>query len=153
MKRKASMLVPIVVMIFAATAAPILFAQACPDESSVRAALGAYDSAWNRKDVDAVSSILAGDYVYFSSTGSLTTRRATLDFLSSPNYKLTLAERSEIEILSFSTRVAVVSSRWKGRGSYGKEQINDDQRCGLVFVNQGEQWKLLTEHCVQIVAK
>lgn len=121
--------------------------------AQVRNALTAYDNAWNAKNVSGVSNVLADDYVYFSSTGGLTDRKATLTFLSSPDYKLTFVERSEIKLLSHSETVAVVSSRWKGRGSYGKEEINDDQRCGLVFVKQSKNWKLLSEHCAQIVAR
>ena len=116
-------------------------------------ALSEYDRMWNAKDVKGVEQILADDYVYFSSTGGLTNRKATLEFLASPDYKLTSVERSEIKILSQSESIAIVSSRWKGRGSYGKEEINDDQRCGLVFVKQKNIWKLLSEHCVQIVSK
>ena len=116
-------------------------------------ALNKYDQSWNTKDVKSVAKILADDYVYFSSEGSLTTRKATLEFLTSPDYKLTFVERSELKILSQSDTVAVVSSRWKGRGMYGKEEINDDQRCGLVFVKEGGVWKLLSEHCAQIVSK
>jgi len=116
-------------------------------------ALTNYDRSWNAKDVKSLERILADDYVYFSSEGALTTRKATLEFLVSPDYKLTSVERSEMKILSQSNSVAVVSSRWKGRGMYGKEEINDDQRCGLVFVKQGGTWKLLSEHCAQIVSK
>ena len=116
-------------------------------------ALSEYDRMWNAKDVKGVEQILADDYVYFSSTGGLTNRKATLEFLASPDYKLTSVERSEIKILSQSESIAIVSSRWKGRGSYGKEEINDDQRCGLVFVKQKNIWKLLSEHCAQIVSK
>ena len=119
----------------------------------IKKALTEYDNAWNKKDVSAVSRLLAEDYVYFSSTGGLTDRRATLKFLVSPDYKLTFVERSELQLLSKSGSVAVVSSRWKGRGTYGKETINDDQRCGLVFVKQGSSWKVLSEHCTQIVSK
>ena len=122
-------------------------------EVAVRKALTDYDNAWNKKDVAAISLILADDYVYFSSTGALTDRRATLDFLSSPDYKLTFVERSQIKLVSKSEVVAVVSSRWKGRGTYGKEAIDDDQRCGLVFVKYRKVWKLLSEHCTQIVTK
>ena len=116
-------------------------------------ALRSYDKAWNTKDVAAVSKILADGYVYFSSTGALTRRKATLDFLGSPDYKLTFVERSEVELLSYDANTAVVSSRWKGRGTYGKEIINDDQRCGLVFIKKQNDWKLLSEHCAQIVSK
>ena len=116
-------------------------------------ALADYDRSWNAKDVKGVAQMLADDYVYFSSTGGLTTRKATLEFLSSPEYKLTFVERSEIKVLSQTDGVAIISSRWKGRGTYGKEEINDDQRCGLVFVKQKNIWKLLSEHCAQIVSK
>ena len=122
-------------------------------EAAVRKVLADYDNAWNKKDVAAVSRILTDDYVYFSSTGGLTDRRATLEFLSSPDYNLTFVERSEIKLLSKSDVVAVFSSRWKGKGTYGKEAIDDDQRCGLVFVKHGKVWKLLSEHCTQIVTK
>jgi len=121
--------------------------------ASIKKALAEYDTSWNKKDVTAVSRVLADDYVYFSSTGGLTDRKRTLDFLGSPDYKLTFVERTEIKVLSRSDGVAVVSSRWKGRGTYGKEEINDDQRCGLVFVRQRKQWMLLSEHCTQIVSK
>lgn len=119
-------------------------------------ALDAYDTAWKKKDVQGVSRILAADYQYFTSDGKLTDKKRTLEFLGSPDYKLTFVERTEvsfISMLSRDRRVAILSSRWKGRGTYGKEEINDDQRCGLVFVMEGAQWKLLSEHCVQIVAK
>ena len=130
------------------------FGQASEDAvASITRAVTNYDAAWNKKDVDGVSKLLADDYVYFSSTGGLTDRKATLEFLVSPDYKLTFVERSEVKILSRTEHVAVVSSRWKGRGTYGKEQINDDQRCGLVFVKDHKTWKLLSEHCAQIVAK
>jgi ketosteroid isomerase-like protein len=121
-----------------------------PREASVKKALTDYDTAWNKKDSVGVSRILADDYVYFSSTGSLTDRKKTLEFLISPDYKLTFVERSEIVLLSADDRVAVISSRWKGRGMFGKEEINDDQRCGLVFVKSGKRWKLLSEHCTEI---
>jgi ketosteroid isomerase-like protein len=121
--------------------------------SDVGKALGSYDEAWNKKDVDAVSRMLTDDYVYFSSTGGHVDRKATLSFLGSPDYKLTFVERSEIKLISKTDTVAVVSSRWKGKGTYGKETINDDQRCGLVFVKMKREWKLISEHCTQIATK
>ena len=130
---------------------PVASAQSLGD--AITKAVAAYDAAWNKKDADGVSKMLMDDYVYFSSTGGLTNRKSTLEFLRSPDYKLTFVERSEVKVLSQTDHVAVVSSRWKGRGTYGKEQINDDQRCGLVFVKDNRAWKLLSEHCAQIVSK
>lgn len=120
--------------------------------SDVLQVLKKYDAAWNKKDVEGVAQILAPDYVYFNSLGGTSTRQQTLDFLGSPDYKLTFAERTEIK--SYRTgNTVVVSSRWIGKGSWRNGEINDDQRCGLVFVKMGKDWKLITEHCTQIVAK
>ena len=150
MKNRNLMLV--IVLMLTATSA--LLAQASENsEASIKMAVERYDAAWNKKDSTAVANLLADDYVYFSSTGGLTDRKSTLTFLDSPDYKLTFVERSEIKLLSRTDTVAVVSSRWKGRGTYGKEEINDDQRCGLVFVKQAKRWMLLSEHCAQIVSK
>ena len=122
-------------------------------DAGVQKALSDYDVAWNKKDSAGVSAILADGYTYFTSTGGLTNRKRTLDFLVSPDYKLSFVERSEIVVHTISGTTAIVSSRWKGRGTYGKDEINDDQRCGFVFVRQKKNWKLLSEHCVQIVSK
>ena len=140
------------IVFFLALSSTVSFAQS-KDTAAVTKALADYDNSWNKKDVTSVSRSLAADYVYFSSTGGLTDRKATLEFLASPDYKLTFVERSEIKVLSKRDAVAVISSRWKGRGTYGKEEINDDQRCGLVFVKERKAWKLLSEHCAQIVTK
>ena len=119
---------------------------------SVLQALKKYDDAWNKKDAATVGQILAADYVYFSSVGGLSKRQETLDFLVSPKYILTFVERSEIKTFR-DGNTFVVSSRWKGKGSYEGGEINDDQRCGMVFVKAGKSWKLLSEHCAQIVSK
>lgn len=111
-----------------------------------------YDEAWNRKDLAVVDKILATDYIYFSSTGAISSRQQTLQLLTSPKYKLTSVERSEIKTYRTADTV-VVSSRWKGKGTYGDDVINDDQRCSLVFVKQKDSWKLLAEHCTQIVSR
>ena len=111
-----------------------------------------YDDAWNTKDVATVDRLLAPEYVYFSSTGNLTSRRQTLELLKSPGYKLTFAERTEIKTFRSGATV-IVSSRWKGKGTYNDEEINDDQRCSLVLARQKNSWRVLSEHCTQIVRK
>lgn len=115
-------------------------------------ALKKYDDAWNKKDAKTLSEILAPEYVYFSSTGELSDRQETLDFLVSPKYVLTFAERSEIKTFRNGETV-IVSSHWKGKGTFNEQAINDDQLCGQVFVKNGKHWKLLSEHCVHSVSK
>src|SRR5215831_19961820 len=113
-----------------------------PDQ--VLETLKKYDEAWNKKDVTTVDKILAAEYVYFSSTGTITSRQKTLEFLMSPKYHLTFAERTEIKTFR-TVDTVIVSSRWKGKGTYNDDMINDDQRCSLVFAKQSKAWKLVSE--------
>ena len=116
-------------------------------------ALDKYDRAWNAKDTKTVGDMLDNGYVYFSSLGTITDKKSTLEFLAKPDYKLTFVDRSEIRLHAFDGTTAIISSRWKGKGSWSGGEINDDQRCGQVFVRRGNKWKLVSEHCVQIVSK
>ena len=121
--------------------------------AEVKQALAEYDRAWNRKDVKTIAEMIDDKYVYISSIGTLSDKRFTLDFLGKPDYKLTFVERSEIEIHKAERNIAVISSRWKGRGTWSGGTINDDQRCGQVFVKSGRRWRIVSEHCVQIAPK
>ena len=108
-----------------------------------------YDKAWNHKDAAAIESILAPDYVYFTSKGGIESRQALIDELMSATYKLTSAERSELKVY-FASGTAVVSSRWKGQGTYKGAEFHDDQRCSIVLAREGQSWQVLSEHCTQI---
>jgi hypothetical protein len=118
--------------------------------AQVEALVAEYDSAWNRRDTTAVGRLLAPRYQYFSSRGEVSRRAETIAFLSSPEYVLKQARRSEVAV-SLSGPVAVVSSRWQGHGTYHGEVFNDDQRCGQTWLQTPGAWQLLSEHCVQIV--
>lgn len=115
----------------------------------VEGVIAKYDSAWNRRDTSAVSSFLAPEYQYFTSLGGVSSRAETLAMLSSRDYRLQHAQRSEIAV-TIRDLVAVVSSRWVGRGTYRGKPFKDDQRCGQTWVMTIETWQLLSEHCVQI---
>jgi ketosteroid isomerase-like protein len=123
------------------------------EQWEVREILNEYDRAWNSKNVKSVGDLLDDKYVYFSSVGTLSDKKSTLEFLAKPDYKLTSAKRSEHKLHSFDGKTAVISSRWQGKGSWSGGEINDDQRCGQVFVKTGDKWKIVSEHCVQITAK
>jgi ketosteroid isomerase-like protein len=124
--------------------------RALPATDEILAVIDTYDSAWNYGDTATVAALLADDYVYFSSDGHVLPRAETLSFLASPDYVLETAERSELEVTHLTPGVAVVSSRWKGRGTWEGEPFTDDQRCSLVLRSSTGRWQLLAEHCTQI---
>jgi ketosteroid isomerase-like protein len=109
-----------------------------------------YDKAWNNKDAAVIERILAPDYVYFSSKGEVRSRQSVLDELLSPKYILASAERTEIKAYR-TAGTAVVSSRWKGQGTYDGREFHDDQRCSIVLAQGKRGWLVLSEHCTQIV--
>jgi hypothetical protein len=115
----------------------------------VGALVARYDSAWNQRDTIAVSRLLAPQYQYFTSRGGVSSRSETMAMLSAPDYRLEQANRSEIAV-SLSGPVAVVSSRWRGHGTYRGQPFKDDQRCGQTWLETSESWQLVSEHCVQI---
>lgn len=121
-----------------------------PEQEIIRS-VETYDNAWNHKDAAAIEHILAPDYVYFSSKGQVRSRQSLLDELFSPKYVLASAERSEMKAYLLSG-TAVVSSRWKGHGSYDGQEFHDDQRCSIVLAREKGRWQVLSEHCTQIAA-
>ena len=120
-------------------------------ESEVIEFVKKYDIAWDQKDGAAIERMLAPNYVYFTSKGAVTQRQALLDELLSPNYTLTFAQRNEVNVY-MTQGTAVVSSRWRGQGSFNGKDFHDDQRCSIVMVRGKQDWTVLSEHCTQISA-
>ena len=138
------------IFFFAVSAVP--FAQTTPSqEAEIVQVVRSYDNASNHKDAAALQRILAPEYVYFSSEGQVRSRQYLLDMLLSPKYKLASAERRELKVY-VTSGTAVVSSRWKGHGTYDGQKFNDDQRCSIVLARAKEKWLVSSEHCSQIGA-
>jgi hypothetical protein len=96
----------------------------------LRSVIVRYDSAWEAKDTAAVSSGLAADYVYVTSTGGRSARAGTLEFLADTSYSIQSQERTDLDI-SIIGGVARAASRWRGLGRYRGEPVDDDQTCRL----------------------
>ncbi|HEU4698548.1 MAG TPA: nuclear transport factor 2 family protein, partial [Gemmatimonadales bacterium] len=121
------------------------------DSAAVVRAVAAYDAAWSARDTAAVGRWLAPAYRYFTSQGGVSTRAQVLAMLADPAYRVEWAERSAVEPW-VAGGTAVVSSRWRGRGTWSGGRFDDDQRCSLVLVKERAGWRLVAEHCTQIVA-
>jgi uncharacterized glyoxalase superfamily protein PhnB len=119
-------------------------------EADLHAAVGRYDTAWAAKDTAAVGHLLAPEYTYFTSSGELSDRSASLGFLTDTSYVLTLSHRSDVEI-TIAGSVGRVSSRWEGKGRFRGEPVLDDQTCGQIWLWERSRWLLFTEHCANRV--
>ena len=125
-------------------------AKASDVDAGIAAAIETYDETWDRKDLPGLEAVLAPEYVYFSSKGGVLSRRQWLDRLSNANYRLDSTERSEVDA-HVSGTAAVVGTRWKGHGTYEGKPFRDDQRCSMALTKASGEWKVLSEHCTQIV--
>jgi ketosteroid isomerase-like protein len=123
--------------------------EAARSDAELGGVVAAFDSAWNAKDSGAAGRWLAPGYRYFSSRGRVVPRDEMLKDLMAPHYRLEYAERSEIEVAT-AGQTAVVSSRWRGRGTWQLTQFVDDQRCTLTLTRTPDGWRMLSEHCTQI---
>ena len=125
-------------------------AKASDVDAGIAAAIKTYDETWDRKDLPGLEAVLAPEYVYFSSKGGVLSRRQWLDRLSNATYRLDSTERSEVDA-HVSGTAAVVGTRWKGHGTYEGKPFRDDQRCSMALTKASGEWKVLSEHCTQIV--
>ena len=125
-------------------------AKASDVDAGIAAAIKTYDETWDRKDLPGLEAVLAPEYVYFSSKGGVLSRRQWLDRLSNSTYRLDSTERSEVDA-HVSGTAAVVGTRWKGHGTYEGKPFRDDQRCSMALTKASGEWKVLSEHCTQIV--
>lgn len=117
----------------------------------IRTITAQLDSAWWAHDTAAVARMMSPSYTYFSSHGDVVPRAEFLAFLKEPTYTLEYADRSEVEP-RFDGNTALVSTRWRGRGSWKGETFVDDQRCSMVWHRAFDGWRLMSEHCTQIVS-
>jgi ketosteroid isomerase-like protein len=134
---------------------PLLLAACTPaigadPSTEIRQATAAFDSAWARQDTAAVARFMSQAYAYYSSRGDVIPRTQFLAFLADPEYTLSASERSEITPL-FDGNTAVVGTRWRGHGTWKEGSFADDQRCSMVWHRAFDGWRLMSEHCTQIV--
>jgi ketosteroid isomerase-like protein len=129
----------------------LLFALSLQSPQAIaRALVEKYDAAWMRKDAAGFAVLLSPDYVYFSSEGKVTDRKGLLEMLASPEYRIDAGSRDEFRTF-VSGSVVVVSSRWRGRGSYNGKPFTDDQRCSVVIAVTPKP-TVLAEHCTNLAA-
>lgn len=118
-------------------------------EKEVLDVIHSFDEGWEEKDLIRVDSVLARDYVYFTQSGGVFIRDSLVSTAGSPTYNLHTVSRSEFDI-KIMGNVAVVSTRWKGKGMYRGRPFDEDQRCSITVVKKKGRVQILSEHCTPI---
>ena len=108
-----------------------------------------FDDGWKNKNMEKVDSALSPMYVYFTQSGGIFSRDSVVATAGESTYELHDMSRSEfnVEIIN---NTAVVSTRWKGKGSYRGTPFDEDQRCSIVVVKKGDLVQIFSEHCTPI---
>jgi len=118
-------------------------------EDEVIKVINQFDDGWEHKNMETVDSTLSPVYTYFTQSGSTFSRDSVVATAGEPTYLLQDVSRSEFDIQIYGN-TAVVSTRWKGKGSYRGTSFDEDQRCSIVVVKKDDKVQILTEHCTPI---
>lgn len=108
-----------------------------------------FDDGWQNKNLKAVDSVLAPAYVYFTQSGGTFSRDSVVATAGEPSYLLHDMSRTEL-LISLYDNTAIVSTRWKGKGTYRGNPFDEDQRCSIIVIKKDGKVEILSEHCTPI---
>lgn len=120
-------------------------------EQEVINTINKFDNGWLNKKLPVVDSVLAPAYIYFTQSGGTFSRDSVVATAGENSYLLEDMSRTEFVITTYGN-TAVVSTRWKGKGSYRGTPFNEDQRCSIVLVKKNNKVEILSEHCTPVKA-
>jgi ketosteroid isomerase-like protein len=109
-----------------------------------------WNGAWLTKDVAAVETMTAEDYVYIGPQGQLLDRAAILEIIRSPSYRLARGSWTEVAISKLGADSALVLDRFRGEGEYRGQPFHEDHRHTTVWIRRHGQWQMRLEHCSPI---
>lgn len=118
-------------------------------EDEAIAVIKRFDDGWEKKNLELVDSTLDPAYIYFTQSGGLFSRDSVVQTAGSPSYTLSSMERDAYSV-QLSGDVAIVSTRWKGVGTYRGRPFNEDQRCSITVIKREGKVMILSEHCTPI---
>lgn len=118
-------------------------------EKEVVAAINQFDRGWEQKQMAAVDSALGSKYIYFTQSGGLFSRDSVVATAAESGYTLQTVSRGDIDI-HITGNTAVVSTRWRGKGTYRGTPFDEDQRCSIYIAKVNGKVRILSEHCTPI---
>ena len=96
-----------------------------------------------------VDDALADGYKYFTQSGGIFSRDSVVATAGESDYHLNNMSRSDLDITIFGN-TAVVSTRWRGKGTYRGKPFDEDQRCSIILVKKEGNLQIVSEHCTPI---
>lgn len=96
-----------------------------------------------------VDDALAIGYTYFTQSGGIFSRDSVVATAGESDYILNKMSRSDLDVTIYGN-TAVVSTRWRGKGTYRGKPFDEDQRCSIVLVKKEGKLQIVSEHCTPI---
>jgi hypothetical protein len=115
----------------------------------IQSVINRFDEGWRIKDSSIVDSVLSGNYIYFTQSGSTYDRKNVVHTAASDEYKLLENKREQISF-RIEGNTAIVNTVWIGKGSYRGIPFADTQRCSITIIKQDGRVQILSEHCTLI---
>ena len=112
-------------------------------------AINKFDNGWRNKDLKTVDSVLSPAYIYFTQSGSTFSRDSVVATAGEASYALEAMSRTEF-VVTLYDNTAIVSTRWKGKGTYRGVPFDEDQRCSIMLIKKDNKVQILSEHCTPI---
>lgn len=106
-----------------------------------------WNRAWLEKDVTLVEKLMADDYIYIPPNGNLLDRKAILNIIKSPSYRLDNSTRTPVVIKPVRPDAAVVVFHSQAAGTFEGKSFKDDHKCTMLCVRRGSEWQVLLEEC------
>jgi hypothetical protein len=106
-----------------------------------------WNQAWLEKDVATVEKLMADDYLYIAPNGKLLDRKAILNVIKSPSYRLDHSTRTPVVIKIVGADGAVMVFHSQAAGTFEGKSFRDDHKCTMLCVGRGGEWRVLLEQC------
>jgi hypothetical protein len=106
-----------------------------------------WNRAWLERDVTLVEKLMADDYLYIAPNGKLLDRKAILNIIKSPSYRLDNSARTPVMIKPVGADAAVMVFHSQATGTFEGKPFKDDHKCTMLCVRLGCVWRLLLEQC------
>jgi hypothetical protein len=106
-----------------------------------------WNTAWLEKDAALVEKLMADDYLYIAPNGQLLDRKAILNVIRSPSYRLDNSTRTPVVIKTAGKDAAIMVFHSQAAGTFEGKSFKDDHKCTMLCVRRGNEWRVLLEQC------
>jgi ketosteroid isomerase-like protein len=108
-----------------------------------------YDAAVVKNDVKALERILADDYVYTDTDGSMYNKMQDIELAKSGDLKFEYGMSDDVKVRVYG-ETAIVTGRWMSKGSYKGKTYEDKERYTSFYVKRAGRWQLVSDTAVNI---